>query len=218
MSVDFAWHFLRVTPDEVPQVQEAFESAVRQSQIAEKTQAFFQSQEGKSNDLDSFDYNYELIFDLFYPDAFTDLYDDIATGKLSLSKQQATQVPLEFVITNRIGATVMLLYSLGWKLASRLPGYFGNMFTSPDKVAETLEEVESVFREVNVEEFTKDAEALGSWGNCNEDVARNLASLLPNAFRTVLAEGNGLLALNYPDVGSIPVPSKNEDIFEDESV
>ncbi len=204
MSVDLTWDFLRVTPDEVVQVQEAFEKAVKQSQIAAKAQAFFCSQEGKPNDIDSFDSNGELIFDLFYPDAFTELYNDIATGKLLLTEQRSEQVPLGFVFTNRVGAAVMLFYSLGWSLARRLPGYFGNIFAPPNDVANTLTAMERIFEEVNTEEFIERAEDVGSWGNCNEDVAMNLASLLPAALRTVLAEGNGLLALNYPDVGSIP--------------
>lgn len=216
MSVDLVWHFFRVSPDEASQIQEAFESAVKQSQIAEKAHAFFQSKEAeaKSDQQDGFDQDYEFLFDLFYPDAFLELYDDVATGRLSLGEQQPRQALLEFVLTNRVGASVMFFYSLGWQAASKLPGYFGNMFVPPEAVAKTLAEVENVFREVDIEEFTKDAETLGSWGNCNEDVARDLASLLPNSLRTVLAEGNGLLALNYPDVGSIPYPGSEDDEYE----
>ncbi|MBW4474858.1 MAG: hypothetical protein KME45_31440 [Stenomitos rutilans HA7619-LM2] len=218
MSTDFAWHFFRVLPSEEPKIHSAFESSVKQSQIDEKAQAFFQSKEAesKSDQQDSFYEDYEFLFDLFYPDAFIELYGDIATGKLPLGKQQSEQAPLEFVLTNRVGASVMFFYSLGWQFISKLPGYFGNMFISPEAVAKTLVEVENVFREVDVEEFTRDAETLGAWGNANEDVARSLASLLPNSLRTVLAEGNGLLALNYPDVGSIPYPGCEDDEYEGE--
>lgn len=176
MSVDLIWHFFRVSHDEAAKVQEAFERAVKQSQIAEKAQAFFQSKgaESEFDKTDSFDQDGEILFDLFYPHAFMELYDDIAIGRLLLSEQQSGQAPLGFILTNRVSASVMFFYSLGWRLASRLPGYFGNLFVSPEAIARTLAEVENIFREVDTEEFTKDAETLGAWGNCNEDVARIL--------------------------------------------
>ncbi|SRR5579883_1189128 len=209
MSIDPVWHFFRVAPDEVTQVQEAFDRAVRQSRIAEQTQAFFESQQGQSNDFDSFYESYGNIFDLFYPEAFTELFDDVVTDKLQLAERS-----LEFVMTNRFGASAMLFYALGWELSHRLPGYFGNLFVSPNDVANVLAEVEQVFNAINAAEFVERAEEAGSLGNCNGDVAGNLASLLPASLRTVLAEGDGLLALNYPHAGCIPYPGYEDEEYE----
>jgi hypothetical protein len=160
--------------------------------------------------LDEFYDVYNAAFNLFYPEAFTSLYNDIVTGELVLAKlaeQSPAHTPLEFVVTNRVGATVMLAYALGWERMNRLPRYFGNLFVPPTAVATLLAKlanVEKNFAEVPMIEFIQRADDAGSWGNCNEDVAFKLPSLLPSALQTVLTEGNGLLALNYPDVGSIP--------------
>lgn len=37
-----------------------------------------------------------------------------------------------------------------------------------------------------------------------------LLSLFPSALSTVLAEGNGFLALNYPHMGTMPFPGFEE--------
>ena len=88
---------------------------------------------------------------------------------------------------------------LGWERATRLPGYLGNMFVSPEDVASVLATIEAIFEEVSDEEFLQRALMIGS----NRSVAENLLTVLPSAFRTVLKEGNGFLALSYPYLGSL---------------
>lgn len=75
----------------------------------------------------------------------------------------------------RVKAFLIRLESLQWTLLSEIVIFNHGQMTLQARAfqtsSKTLEEVEHLFREVNIEEFTNDAEALGSWDSCNEDVA-----------------------------------------------
>ncbi len=224
MSADPIWCLFRVKPSDVPNVRNAFDQAVVQSQISEKLSKFLRKRTeasgkfppqdkailnslipgffvDKNQNPDAFDWDdLHEVGHLFFPEAFVDLFSSLFVGDYPLISESNSQA---VVITNRVGATQMLWGGLGWERASRLPGYFGNMFVPPEDVANNLTTIEEIFEEVSTEEFLECARAIGARGNCNEDKAESLQSLILSAFRTVLREGNGLLALSHPHVGSL---------------
>jgi len=197
-------------PKESAACQKAFDQAIRQAQLDEKSREFLRTHKAC---LDRLDHDAYLdTHELLYPQEITALADDIFLERDPIFTWDFGSCNFKFVMTNRYGAAEALCYALGYGQASRLPGYFGNLFIPPNEVADALRLVEEILGEVNVNEFLQKAEEI-TWGCC-EDIVPELRSLLPSALKTVLQEGNGLLALNYPEVGAIPSPY-NEDYEND---
>lgn len=206
MSVDPAWFLLRVFAEDAQEAESVFEKAVLQSRIPEKAREFLQGR-ATQTDLDPDDWSdLCLAYDLFYPDALTQILDDIMTDQSSIMPGEELEAAiLEQEVTNRESATMVLWVGLGYKPASRLPGYFGNMFVPPEDVASALQRVEQLLGELSLAEFVKKAEAVYALGYA-KTFPQTLLLLLISSLRTVLREGDGLLALNYPHIGALPYP------------
>ncbi|GAA6616855.1 hypothetical protein [Scytonema sp. NUACC26] len=230
MSANPVWCLLRVQPTDVLNVKKVFERAVERAQISDKLQNFihkraeykseFHAQDkeifnryipkafiNKQQTPDVFDWDdLHNAYHLFFPSAFAEIFDNLFIGETPIISVPMSQALLELVITNRVGAPEMLWGGLGWKRASRLPGYLGNMFVPPADIAVVLATIEEVFQEVPSYEFLQGVYAIGAGGTCNDGYAESLQSLIISCFCTVLKEGNGLLALSYPHMGSMPFP------------
>jgi len=207
MSVDKGWLFFRVEPKESVACQNAFDQAIKQAQLEQKSKQFLCTHKACLDrlDHDAFLDSYELL----YPHAITSLADDIFIERDPIFTWDFDSCNFKFVITNRIGAAEVLCYAIGWGRARRLPGYFGNLFIPPQAIADVLDLVEEILAEVDIDEFMwKGAEAAIG---CCEHIVPELRSILPSALKTVLKEGNGLLALNYPDIGALPCPDDEND-------
>ncbi len=112
MSADPAWFLFRVQPKDVSSVKKAFEQAVEQSQIAEKSHEFlenqirsdkFQQQDrdhlnrmspgvfvDKWEQPDAFDWDdLHDTFELFSPSAFTELFDGLFIGDPPIISESA---------------------------------------------------------------------------------------------------------------------------------
>ncbi|HEY9906935.1 MAG TPA: hypothetical protein V6D18_04930 [Thermosynechococcaceae cyanobacterium] len=211
MSVDLEWFLYRVRPEQAPEVKSAFEKAVEQSQIVKKSRAFLQEWSGTPDDGDEWQRWFNAAYQVLYPDAFTKLFEAIYTKRTVLSEEANS---LEGVFTNRIGAVMMLCEGLGFVRASRLPGYFGNLFIPPEEAVIALEQVKQIFAEVSSDEFIQRASAIGIADN-NETQAQRLLILLPLQLQRVSYSGDGLLALSHPCVGAIPCPEGDEEYDED---
>lgn len=203
LMVDPAWFLLRVLAEDAQVAERVFEKAVQQSRIYEKAKEFLQNR-ALEPDLNPNDWSdLCLAYDLFYPDGFTKILDDIvADQSLIIPGDELGEATLALKITDRESATMILWVGLGYKQASRLPGYFGNMFVPPKEVADVMQTVEQILGELNSAEFIERAEtvyALGYYKNFSQ----TLLSLLLSSLHTALHEGNGLLALNYPHIGEL---------------
>jgi hypothetical protein len=232
MSADPVWCWFRIEPSDVLNVSKAFNQAVERSQIAYQLQDYLKIRTDIVNQLpfqkldesniyfpdclikrqknsDVFDWeDLHQTYNLFFPKTFVEIFDTLFVGNTPIISQRMSKAQLELIITNRVCATEMLWCGLGWKLASKLPGYLGNMFVIPENIANVLAIIEEVFAEVSNEEFIQGAKSIGFRGNCNEDDAETLQSIILFCFHTVLREGNGLLALSHPNIGIIPIPEK----------
>ncbi|OUL34450.1 hypothetical protein BV372_13675 [Nostoc sp. T09] len=230
MSADPVWCLLRIQPFDVLKVKKVFDEAVENSQILNKLQNYLQNRTenksqfhpqeqetfnsyfpnafvNKAENEDIFDWeDLHNVYHLFFPRSFTEIFDYLFIGDAPIISMPMSQALLELIITNRVGATEILWGGLGWKRASRLPGYLGNMFVLPEDIANVLTIIEEIFAEVSIDEFVQGARTIGARGNCNESYAERLQSLILSCFSTVLHEGNGLLALSYPHMGSMPFP------------
>ncbi|MBD2075899.1 hypothetical protein H6F86_18920 [Phormidium sp. FACHB-592] len=203
MSVNPGWFLLLVLAEDAQVAESVFEKAVQQSRIYEKAKEFLQNR-ALEPDLNPNDWSdLCLAYDLFYPDGFTQILDDIVADRSSIMPgDELEEATLALKITDRESATMILWVGLGYEQASRLPGYFGNMFVPPKDVADVLQTVEQILGELNSAEFDKRAgtvHALGYYKN----FPQTLLSLLLSSLRTALHEGNGLLALNYPHIGDL---------------
>ncbi|XGV95706.1 MAG: hypothetical protein ACAF41_23560 [Leptolyngbya sp. BL-A-14] len=214
MSVDPAWFLLRVFAEDAQEAESVFEKAVLQSRIPEKAREFLQNR-ATQTDLNPDDWSdLCLAYDLFYPDALIQILDDIITDQSSIMPgEELEAATLAHQLTNRESATMILWVGLGYKPASRLPGYFGNMFVPPEDVASALQKVEQLLGELSSAEFARRAETVYALGYY-KTFPQTLLSLLASSLRTVLREGNGLLALNYPCVGALPYPENEEGYLE----
>ncbi|GAA6619271.1 hypothetical protein [Scytonema sp. NUACC26] len=230
MSADPVWCLFRVKPSDVPNVKKTFDKAVEQSQVSEKLQEFLRKQVeefnefhcqdkatlnhfipgsfvNKNKNFGVFDWNdLHKTYHLFFPHTFVKMFENLFMGDAPIISEPMDKAKLEFVITNRVGAAEILWGGLGWERASRLPGYLGNMLVLPEDVANALATVEKIFAEVAFEQFLEGARVIGVRGNANEDIVENIQSLVLSALGIVLKKGNGLLALNYPHIGSMPFP------------
>lgn len=230
MSVDPVWCLFRIKPSDMLNVKKLFDLAVEESQIIHKSQEFMQNRTRESDDsqhankdtfnrfiprafvnrqqkAQAFDWDdLHNAYHLFFPQPFVEMFDKLFIGNPPAISEPMSEAQLGFVITNRVGATEILWGGLGWERGSRLPGYFGNMFVLPEDMASVLANIEEIFEEVDDAELIEGALAIGSRGNANEDVAKNIKSLFLSALHTVLKEGNGFLALSYPHMGSMSFP------------
>ncbi|BBD61554.1 hypothetical protein NIES2109_43820 [Nostoc sp. HK-01] len=230
MSADPVWCLFRIEPSDVLNVSQAFNQAVERSQIAYQLQDYLKIRTKISNQLplqkldesniyfpdclierqqnpDVFDWeDLHQTYHLFSPKAFVEIFDNLFVGDTPIISQRMSQAQLELIITNRVCATEMLWGALGWQHASKLPGYLGNMFVIPEDIATVLATIEKIFTEINTDEFIQGAKSIGFRGNCNEDDAETIQSIILSCFRNVLQEGNGLLALSHPHIGIMPIP------------
>ncbi|MUG98532.1 hypothetical protein F7734_42060 [Scytonema sp. UIC 10036] len=189
MSADPVWCLLRVQPTDVLNVKKVFEKAVERSHISSQLQNFLQKRAeyeskfyaqdkeifnhyfpkafvNKQQTPDAFDWDdIYNAYHLFFPRAFVEIFDNLFIGEAPIISLAMSQALLELVITNRVGAPEMLWGGLGWKRASRLPGYLGNMFVPPKDVAVVLATIEEVFQEVPTHKFIQGVSAIGSRGN-----------------------------------------------------
>ncbi|MBW4580615.1 MAG: hypothetical protein KME42_13710 [Tildeniella nuda ZEHNDER 1965/U140] len=215
MSADPAWFLFRVLPENASEARNAFEKAAQQARIPEKTREFLRN---RALDPDLNPDNWSdlcLAYDLFYPEAFEAIVSNIFSNQVSfIPKEARDEAHLEAVITNRIGAAMMLWCGLGFERANRLPGAFGNMFVSPEAVASTLHQVEEIFGEVEPKTFIERADAILIGTATGTDVAPQLLTILSSSLRSVLREGYGLLALNYGYIGALPY-SESEDHYSE---
>lgn len=205
MSADPAWFFFRVLPENASEARNVFEKAAQQACIPDKTREFLHNRALNSG-LNPDDWSdLCLAYNLFYPEAFEAIVNDIFLGRATFVPQEARdEAHLEAVITNRIGAAMMLWCGLGFERANRLPGFFGNMFISPEAIAITLQQVEEIFGEVEPKTFIERADAIVVGTATGTDVAPQLLTILSSSLRSVLREGCGLLALNYGYIGALP--------------
>ncbi|MBE9210563.1 hypothetical protein IQ244_29485 [Nostoc sp. LEGE 06077] len=230
MSADPVWCLFRIELSDVINVSQAFNQAIKRSQIAYQLQDYLKIRTEILNQLpfqklnesniyfpdclierqqnsDVFDWeDLHQTYHLFFPKTFVKIFDTLFVGTTPIISQRMSQAQLELIITNRVCATEMLWGALGWKRASKLPGYLGNIFVLPEDVANVLAIIEEVFAEISADEFVQGAKSIGFRGNCNEDDLENLESIIMSCFRTVLQEGNGLLALSHPHIGIMPFP------------
>lgn len=211
MSVNPGWFLLRVLAEDAQVAKSVFEKAVQQSRIPEKAKEFLRNRASQP-DLNPNDWSdLCLAYDLLYPDGFTQILDDIIIDRSSIMPgDELEEATMALKTTDRESATMILWVGLGYGQASRLPGYFGNMFVPPEKVADVLQAVEQILGALNSAEFVERAEtvyALGYYKN----FPQTLLSLLLSSLRTALHEGNGLLALNYPHIGALPYPEYEGD-------
>jgi len=216
MSADPGWFLFRVLPENTSKAKKVFERAAQQSRVPEKTREFLRD---RATDPDYNPNDWSdlcLAYDLFYPDAFEAIVNDIFIGRASFIPEEARdRAHLEAVITNRVGAAMMLWCGLGFERANRLPGFFGNMFVSPEAVASTLQQVEEIFGEVDPKMFIARADAINIC-QTNPDTAQQLLTVLLSSLESILREGNGLLALNYSYIGALPYPGADDDYPEPE--
>ncbi|MBD2035567.1 hypothetical protein H6F76_11110 [Leptolyngbya sp. FACHB-321] len=203
MSVNPGWFLLLVLAEDAQVAESIFEKAVQQSRIYEKAKEFLQNR-ALEPDLNPNDWSdLCLAYDLFYPDGFTKILNDIAADRSSIMPgDELEEATLALKITDRESATMILWVGLGYEQTSRLPGYFGNMFVPPKDVADVLQTVEQILGELNSAEFDKRAEAVYALGYY-KNFPQTLLSLLLSSLRTALHEGNGLLALSYPHIGDL---------------
>ncbi|KAF3888670.1 MULTISPECIES: hypothetical protein [Nostocales] len=230
MGAEPVWCLFKVPPTDVFNVKQVFEQAVERSQISYKLQNFLQKRteyESKFHARDKEIFNYYIpkafvdkqqtpdafdwddlhhAYHLFFPRAFAEIFDNLFIGEAPIISVPMSQALLELVRTNRVGAPEMLWGGLGWERAGRLPGYLGNMFVPPEDIAVVLGTLEEVFQEVPSHEFIQGVSAIGTRGNGNEQYVESLQSLILSCFYTVFKEGNGLLALSHPHLGSMPFP------------
>jgi hypothetical protein len=230
MSADPVWCLFRVKPSDTLNVKKVFDKAVDESQIVHKSQDFMQNRTRKSDDFqhankDTFNrfipgafvnkqqkaqaFDWDDLHDayhLFFPRPFVEMFDNLFIANPPVISESMSEAQLGFIITNRVGAIEILWGGLGWARGSRLLGYFGNIFVLPEDIASVLANIEEIFEEVDDAEFIEGAQAIAARGNANEDVAKHIKSLFLSALHTVLKEGNGFLALNYPHMGSMPFP------------
>lgn len=230
MSADPVWCWFRIEPSDVLNVSKAFNQAVERSQIASQLQNYLRIRTEILNQLpfqkldesniyfpdcliqrqqnsDVFDWeDLHQTYHLFFPKAFVEIFDTLFVGDTPIISQRMSQAQLALITTNRVCATEMLLGGLGWRRASKLPGYLGNMFVTPENIANILALIEEVFAEISADKFIQGAKSIGYRGNCNEDDAETLQSIILSSFHTVLQEGNGLLALSHPHMGTLPIP------------
>ena len=203
MSVDPVWFLLRVTPEETPVVKHVFEEAMQQSHVPEKARAFL---DNRTEDLYGWS-NLCFAYDLFYPDSVIKILDDIVADQSAIMPGEALErAILDYRTTDRESVTMILWIGLGSELASRLPGYFGNMFVPPEAVADVVQSVEQILEALNAAEFDYEldyqADVIAALGYYRT-FPQALLALLLSSLRTVLREGNGLLTLNYPHFGAI---------------
>jgi hypothetical protein len=233
MGAEPVWFLYQIKPEDALRVKNVFNKAVEQSQISENLRGYLQNRTREpdkyhqQDDIfsflipkpfvdsyqnpDVFDWEDSLdTIDLFYPKAFVEMCESLLRGEHPFEFNLWEEVELEWISINRASPTQALWAGLGWKRASRLPGYLGNIFVLPENVASVLATIEEIFKEVIDEDFLYRAMGIGD----NKSVAERLLTLLPSAFRTVSKEGNGCLALSYPHLGSIPFPGCEE--YEDD--
>ncbi|MBD2592723.1 hypothetical protein H6G74_00065 [Nostoc spongiaeforme FACHB-130] len=230
MSADPVWCLFRIEPSDVLNVSQAFNQAVERSQIAYHLQDYlkirteiinqppFQTLNEaniyfpdcliqRQQNSDVFDWeDLHQTYHLFFQKELVEIFDTLFVGDTPIISQRMSQSQLELIITNRVCATEMLWGGLGWQRANKLPGYLGNMFVKPENIANVLAIIEEVFAEISNDEFIQGAKSIGFRGNCNEDDAEALQSIILSCFHTVLQEGNGLLALSHPHIGMMPFP------------
>ncbi|AFY42868.1 hypothetical protein [Nostoc sp. PCC 7107] len=230
MSADPVWCLFRIEPSDVLKFSKVFNQAVERSQIAHQLQNYLKIRTKIINQLpfqtldesniyfpdclierqqnpDVFDWeDLHQTYHLFFPKEFVEMFDTLFVGDTPIITQRISQAQLELIVTNRVCATEMLWGGLGWKRASKLPGYLGNMFVTPENTANILAIIEEVFAEISADEFIQGAKSIGFRGNCNEDDAETLQLIILSCFHTVLQEGNGLLSLSHPHIGIMPFP------------
>ncbi len=224
MTAEPAWCLFRVQPQDSIKVKKAFNAAIKQSKVSQKLQAYLQSRRLKSStsrqlfqealsefypqalpnisDLsDLVDWeDLHNTFHLFFPEAFRKMLDRLFRGANPIMSSSMEASTIDLLTSHDFGAGQVLYAGLGWERASRLPGCCGNMFISPEELGETLIEIEQVFREVDEADFFARACAAGTGEYCDLEEF----FLFPLALSKILKEGNGLLALNHPHMGSLP--------------
>ncbi|BCL36494.1 hypothetical protein [Nostoc sp. MS1] len=228
MSADTVWCLFRVHSSDTVNVKTLFNKAIEQSQIVEKISEFNKNRTKESDDLQflnrdiinhfipeafvdkqqdiqAFDWdNLHDAYHLFFPKAFVDMFDNLFKSNPPAISESMLEAHLDFIITNRVGATEILWGGLGWERGNRLPGYLGNMFILPEDIPHSLTKIEKIFNEVEDKQFFERVRTIGARGNVNEDVAKNIRSLFLSALSKALKRGDGFLALSYPHMGSIP--------------
>ncbi|MEA5621144.1 hypothetical protein VB711_25395 [Cronbergia sp. UHCC 0137] len=229
MSADPVWCLFRVKSSDMLNVKILFDKAVDESQTVHKLDEFMQNKTRESNDFqyikDTFNrfipgafvnkqqnpqaFDWDILdeaYHLFFSKAFVEMFENLFITNPRVISESMSEAQLDFIITNRVGATEILWGGLGWERANRLPGYFGNMFLSPEDIATVLANIEKIFEEVDDTKFFERAQAIGARGNANEDVAKNIKSLFLSALNRAFKKGDGFLALSYPHIGSMPFP------------
>lgn len=231
MGAEPVWCLFRVQPQDSAKVKKAFDKATKQSKIAQKFQGYLQSRNiaspiseypftemlrefypqafaNISDTPDFFDWeDMDNTPDLFFPQAFEKMVKQLFIGDSPIMSISIDEATVEFVSSIRVGVSQFLYAGLGWKRASRLPGYCGNMFIPLEELQDTLIDIEQLFAEVDEEDFFARACAVGAGDSyCNLEKL----FLLPLALSKVLREGNGFLALNYPHLGSFPFLDNEE--------
>jgi len=230
MSADPVWCLFRIEPSNVLNVSKAFNQAVERSQIVSQLQDYLKIRTEILNQIpfqkldesniyfsdclikrqensDIFDWeDLHQTYHLFFPNAFVEIFDTLFVGDTPIISQRMSQAQLALIVTNRVCATEMLWGGLGWKRAGKFPGYLGNMFVIPEDITNVLATIEEVFADIRADEFIQGAKSIGFRGNCNEDDAETLQSIILSCFHTALQEGNGLLTLSHPHIGIMPIP------------
>jgi hypothetical protein len=233
MSADPLWYLLQVQPQDCAKVKKAFNKAVKESKISQQLKEYLKSRKHRTPKFDqefrqdmnqcipdafassigTDRYDWEDLHNthhLFFPEEFEKLLESLFVKSDPIISSSRSEAEIDFIISNRVGASQMLYGGLGWSRANRLTGYCGNMFIPPEELKETLLTIEQIFAEVDEKEFLVRANAIGSRGNCNEDITQ-LIIQFPLALGKVLSEGNGFLALNFSDLGSLSFPDEEYD-------
>jgi hypothetical protein len=234
MSADPIWNLFRVQPQDSLKVKSAFNKAAKESKISSQLKEYLGNRNYRTPTFDqefrqdmnesipeafavipnSNAYDWEDLhntYHLFFPKEFEDLLESLFVSHDPIISCSRSEAELDFIISNRVGASEILYAGLGWTRANKLPGYCGNMFIPPEKIKETLSNIEQIFVEVDEEEFFVRANAIASRGNCNEDIIQ-LVFQFPLLLQKVSYEGNGFLALNFSDVGCLSFPDDGNEV------
>lgn len=219
MSAEPVWCLFQVEPNKSSIVKQYFDNFVEKN-ITANLQLYLQRREryllAMKMGIDELPIHSDetwlssdITYTLFFPQGTDDLLKSLYRG------QALTQTSLsDHVVTQRFSASQILYGGLGLQRASRLPGYFGNMFIEPEAVEKTLGDVKALYGEISVEKFIERVNAIGRGGIDSNDSMITLFSLLPSTLKIAVDKGYGLLALNFPHLGTMPFPENEK--YEDD--
>lgn len=204
MSIDYWWILCHFSVENEAILSEKYNFALQNADLSEASRRIIKKWQTDPEgffDPKKFDATNIVLYNDFVSAFVVNSFQDFGKDIVSMKKENGFELNedncFNFIIVNRCSPGAILWYGLGPELASKLPGFMGNLFVTQDKVPQVLELIQSIFSSIDYQHVYNRALCLTPTEQCEE--VEQVLSALPLGLQAAQEKGCGFLCVEmYP--------------------